>query len=40
MKHLIPPSYKRAALLEKLVGVLFFVAWITANILTYKYFKN
>lgn len=40
MKHLIPPSYKRAAIIEKLSVVLFLAAWIIANVITYKYFKN
>lgn len=40
MKHLIPPSYKRAAIIEKVSVVLFLAVWVIANVITYKYFKN
>jgi hypothetical protein len=40
MKDLIPPSYKRAAIAEKLFKILALTIWIVLNIIIYKQFKN
>jgi len=40
MKHLITKSNKRAAIIEKLVGITYILAWVASNILIYNLFKN
>jgi hypothetical protein len=40
MKDLIPTSYKRAAIVEKLFKALALAIWAVTNIIIYKQFKN
>lgn len=40
MKDLIPKSYKRAAIVEKLFKILALTIWVVSNIIIYKHFKN